>query len=138
MYLVINVLQLFVFDELGIPFWLTTVLIMTMIVLYTLKGGVKTIVWTDTLQTIFMLLALVVCIFSIQQTLDWDWSTIWNHMEKKNLTSLWGTDPAKKDYFLKHILGGAFITITMTGLDQEMMQKNISSWCGAGAMPNST
>lgn len=126
LYLVINVLQLFVFDELGIPFWLTTVLIMTMIVLYTLKGGVKTIVWTDTLQTVFMLLALVVCIFSIQSNLGWDWGTIWNEMKSNKLTEVWAFDGLKKDYFLKHVLGGAFITITMTGLDQEMMQKNIS------------
>lgn len=126
LYLVINVLQIFVFDELNLPFWVTTCLIMAMIVMYTLKGGVKTIVWTDTLQTIFMLLALVVCIFSIKGMLGWDWSTMWSNLEVKGMTNLWGTDPLKKDYFLKHVLGGAFITITMTGLDQEMMQKNIS------------
>jgi Na+/proline symporter len=126
LYLVINVLQLFVLDELHFPFWATTLIIMLMIVIYTLKGGVKTIVWTDTLQTLFMLLALVVCIFSIQQTLGWDWSTIWSEMEHKNMTHLWSFDPMKKDFFLKHIIGGAFITITMTGMDQEMMQKNIS------------
>ncbi len=126
LYLVINVLQLFVLDELHFPFWATTLIIMLMIVVYTLKGGVKTIVWTDTLQTVFMLLALVVCIVSIQQTLGWDWSTIWSHMQEKELTNLWSFDPMKKDFFLKHIIGGAFITITMTGMDQEMMQKNIS------------
>ena len=126
LYLVINVLQLFVLDELHFPFWATTLIIMLMIVVYTLKGGVKTIVWTDTLQTVFMLLALVVCIVSIQQTLGWDWSTIWLHMQEKELTNLWSFDPMKKDFFLKHIIGGAFITITMTGMDQEMMQKNIS------------
>jgi Na+/proline symporter len=126
LYIVINVLQTFVLNEIGFPFWLTTLIIMFMIVVYTLKGGVKTIVWTDTLQTVFMLLALVVCIISIQQTLGWDWTTIWHKMQGKNMTSLWGTDVMKKDYFLKHIIGGAFITITMTGMDQEMMQKNIS------------
>lgn len=126
LYLVINVMQLFVLDEIGIPFWLTTLVIMLMIVAYTLKGGVKTIVWTDTLQTVFMLLALIVCIFSIQSALGWDWSTIWNELEKNDLTKLWSTDYQRKDYFLKHIIGGAFITITMTGMDQEMMQKNIS------------
>ena len=126
LYLVINVLQLFVLDELHFPFWATTLIIMLMIVVYTLKGGVKTIVWTDTLQTVFMLLALVVCIVSIQQTLGWDWSTIWSQMQEKELTNLWSFDPMKKDFFLKHIIGGAFITITMTGMDQEMMQKNIS------------
>jgi Na+/proline symporter len=126
LYLVINVLQLFVLKELNFPFWLTTLIIMVMIVIYTLKGGVKTIVWTDTLQTVFMLLALVVCIVAIQQALGWDWSTIWTKMQEKELTGMWSWDPMKKDYFLKHIIGGAFITITMTGMDQEMMQKNIS------------
>lgn len=126
LYLVINVMQVFVLDELGVPFWMTTLLIMIMILVYTFKGGVKTIVWTDTLQTFFMLLALVVCIFSIQQALDWNWSTIWKAMEDQGMTKLWSTDPDRKDYFLKHVLGGAFMTITMTGLDQEMMQKNIS------------
>jgi Na+/proline symporter len=126
LYLVINVMQLFVLDEIGIPFWLTTIIIMLMILAYTLKGGVKTIVWTDTLQTFFMLLALVVCIFSIQDALGWDWSTIWGELEKNDITRVWSTDTMRKDYFLKHIIGGAFITITMTGMDQEMMQKNIS------------
>ena len=126
LYLVINVLQLFVFDSLGIPFWFSSVLIIVMIIAYTLQGGVKTIVWTDTLQTVFMLLALVVCIFAIQSELNWSWSHILGQLEKTNMTKLWSTDYLRKDYFLKHVIGGAFITIAMTGLDQEMMQKNIS------------
>jgi Na+/proline symporter len=97
-----------------------------MIVAYTLKGGVKTIVWTDTLQTVFMLLALVVCIVAIQDVMEISWSSLWAGMEEKGMLKIWSTDPLRKDYFLKHIIGGAFITITMTGLDQEMMQKNIS------------
>jgi Na+/proline symporter len=126
LYLVINVMQTFVFEEIGIPFWLTTLVIMFMIIAYTLKGGVKTIVWTDTLQTLFMLLALVVCIFAIQDSLNLNWSTIWGKLEAEGMTKLWETDVNKKSYFLKHVLGGAFMTIAMTGLDQEMMQKNIS------------
>lgn len=126
LYLVINVMQTFVFEEIGIPFWMTTLVIMFMIIAYTLKGGVKTIVWTDTLQTLFMLLALVVCIFAIQESLHLDWSTIWGKMQAEGMTKLWETDVNKKSYFLKHVLGGAFMTIAMTGLDQEMMQKNIS------------
>ena len=119
-------MQTFVFEEIGIPFWLTTLVIMLMIIAYTFKGGVKTIVWTDTLQTLFMLLALVVCIFAIQESLNLDWSTIWGKLEAEGMTKLWETDVNKKSYFLKHVLGGAFMTIAMTGLDQEMMQKNIS------------
>ena len=99
---------------------------MLMIIAYTLKGGVKTIVWTDTLQTTFMLLALVVCIFALQDALNHDWSTLWTKMKAEGMTKLWETDVNKKSYFLKHVLGGAFMTIAMTGLDQEMMQKNIS------------
>jgi Na+/proline symporter len=126
LYLVINVLQLFVFNDIGIPFGATTFLIMTMIVIYTLKGGVKTIVWTDTLQTLFMLLALIVCIFSLQEMLGLDWNALWSEMKNQQMTRLWSLQPERKDFFLKALLGGAFITITMTGLDQEMMQKNIS------------
>lgn len=126
LYLVINVLQLFVLDELHVPFWLTTLVIMLMIVIYTFKGGVKTIVWTDTLQTLFMLLALVACIMAIQQSLGWGWTDIWKQMQREDMTKLWNTDVISKDHFLKNVLGGAFITITMTGMDQEMMQKNIS------------
>ena len=126
LYLVINVLQLFVFDAIGIPFWLTSVIIIAMIIAYTLQGGVKTIVWTDTLQTVFMLLALLVCIFAIQSELNLNWSQLWGQLEKTNMIKLWSTDYLRKDFFLKHIIGGAFITIAMTGLDQEMMQKNIS------------
>jgi SSS family transporter len=136
LYLVINVLQLFVFKELGIPFWLTTLIIIAMIIAYTLRGGVKTIVWTDTLQTVFMLLALVVCIVSIQQQLNLSWSDILTTMKNEKLLDLWSTNPSKGDYFLKHILGGAFITIAMTGLDQEMMQKNISVKTLRGAQKN--
>ena len=73
-----------------------------------------------------MLLALVVCIFAIQSELNWSWGHIWDQLEKTNMTKLWSTDYLRKDYFLKHVIGGAFITIAMTGLDQEMMQKNIS------------
>ena len=126
LYLVINVLQLFVFEPIGLAFWQSTLLIIFMILAYTLKGGVKTIVWTDTLQTFFMLLALVVCIFTIQQQLDVTWSELWKNLQQEQLTQIWSWNPSKSDYFWKHFIGGAFITIAMTGLDQEMMQKNIS------------
>ena len=126
LYLVINVLQLFVFEPIGLEFWQATLLIVLMILAYTLKGGVKTIVWTDTLQTFFMLLALVVCIVTLQQQMDFSWSELWAHLQQKELTQIWSLNPSKSDYFWKHFIGGAFITIAMTGLDQEMMQKNIS------------
>ncbi len=126
LYLVINVLQLFVFEPIGIQFWQATLLIILMILAYTLKGGVKTIVWTDTLQTFFMLLALVVCIVTLQQQMDFSWTELWRELQQNKLTQVLSLDPSKSDYFWKHFIGGAFITIAMTGLDQEMMQKNIS------------
>ena len=126
LYLVINVLQLFVFEPIGLQFWQATLLIILMILAYTLKGGVKTIVWTDTLQTFFMLLALVVCIITLQQQMNYSWSELWQELQAKQLTQVFSWNPSEGDYFWKHFIGGAFITIAMTGLDQEMMQKNIS------------
>lgn len=136
LYLVINVLQLFVFEPIGIQFWQATFIIILMILAYTLKGGVKTIVWTDTLQTFFMLLALVVCIITLQQKMELSWAHIWQNIQQEGLTQIGAWNPSKADYFWKHFIGGAFITIAMTGLDQEMMQKNISVKTLKGAQKN--
>jgi Na+/proline symporter len=133
LYLVIKVLQEFVFNDMGVPFWMTAMIILIMILLYTYKGGVKTIVWTDTLQTFFMLLALVVCsgyIMSEFNLLSRSFiSTLSDTMSSladSGHTQIFNFDINDKRFFLKQIIGGAFITIAMTGLDQEMMQKNIS------------
>lgn len=126
LYLVINVMQLFILDALGVPFILTAFIILLMILLYTFKGGVKTIVWTDTLQTFFMLLALVVCVFYIMGDLNLTFSQAMTELNGLGYTEIFNMDPMSKGFFVKQIIGGAFITISMTGLDQEMMQKNIS------------
>ncbi|MBL7941211.1 MAG: sodium:solute symporter [Flavobacteriales bacterium] len=126
LYIVINVLQYTIMDDFGVPFAITAMVILIMILLYTYKGGVKTIVWTDTLQTFFMLLALVVCVGYILNSLDLSFSAALSAMTGEGMTEVFNTDPSGPKYFLKQILGGAFVTITMTGLDQEMMQKNIS------------
>ncbi len=126
LYLVIKVLEKFVLDDIGISFEFTAILVMALILLYTYRGGVKTIVWTDTLQTTFMLLALVICVIYIMNSLGLDFSGTWHAMQQKGYTKLVHTDPMAPNFFLKQVLGGAFITIAMTGLDQEMMQKNIS------------
>lgn len=126
LYLVIKVLEKFVLEDMGIPFEVTSVFILGLILLYTYRGGVKTIVWTDTLQTTFMLLALLVCVGYIMNSLNLDFSGTWRAMAAKDYTNLINTDVKSSGFFLKQILGGAFITIAMTGLDQEMMQKNIS------------
>lgn len=126
MYLVVNILQIFVLKEMGIPFWATAFVILLLILLYTFEGGVKTIVYTDTLQTTFMLLGLVVCIITVMNKLDLSLSSALDALESKQLSTIFNTDANSSGFFVKQILGGAFITIAMTGLDQEMMQKNIS------------
>lgn len=126
LYLVINVLQLFILDALGVPFMVTTLVILLMILLYTFEGGVKTIVYTDTLQTLFMLLGLVVCVVYILNHFDYSVGNALSVLGDKGYTNIFNFDINSKGYFIKSILGGAFITVAMTGLDQEMMQKNIS------------
>jgi Na+/proline symporter len=125
LYLVINILQIFILKELGVPFIVTTVVILGMILLYTFEGGVKTIVYTDTLQTTGMLVGLVACIYFISQSMS-GIETVYNQMAEKNYTQIFNFNPLEGGNFFKQFLGGMFITITMTGLDQEMMQKNIS------------
>lgn len=126
LYLVINVIHIFILQDLGIPFGVTTFVILLMILLYTFEGGVKTIVYTDTLQTTFMLLGLIVCIFYIMQHLDMNFTSTMHTLGDKGFTRIFNTDINSKGFFVKQIIGGMFIMIAMTGLDQEMMQKNIS------------
>lgn len=126
MYLVINILQIFILDSMNIPFWATALVILVLILLYTFEGGVKTIVYTDMLQTSCMLIGLVVCIIAILNKMDLTLGEAINQMSEKGMTKIFNTDIKSPAFFLKQIIGGAFITIAMTGLDQEMMQKNIS------------
>ena len=126
LYLVVNVLQIFLLEGLGVPFWLSALVILLMVLLYTFEGGVKTIVITDTLQTSFMIISLVGCIVYILSHLNLSAPEAFDILASKNYTHFINTDINSKTFFLKTILGGMFITIAMTGLDQEMMQKNIS------------
>ncbi len=126
LYLVINVLQFFILDKMGVPFIVTAAIILVMILLYTFKGGVKTIVYTDTLQTTLMIAGLVICVGYILQNLNLSTTEAFVALKKQGYLSVFNTDFNSKGFFLKQIVGGAFITIAMTGLDQEMMQKNIS------------
>ncbi|HVI44959.1 MAG TPA: sodium:solute symporter [Chitinophaga sp.] len=126
LYLVVKILQNAILSSFGVPFWVTTLIILLMILLYTYEGGVKTIVYTDTLQTTCMLAGLVICVFYILHTMNLGFGESISAMQAKGLTRIFVTDPDSKLFFLKQIVAGAFITITMTGLDQEMMQKNIS------------
>ncbi|UZT97286.1 sodium:solute symporter [Chryseobacterium fluminis] len=126
LYLVVNILQITILDSLGVPFIVTTLIILAMIILYTYEGGVKTIVWTDTLQTSCMLLGLIICTVYMLNHLGLNVGESLTAMNEKGYTKIFDFDPHQKSFFLKQILAGAFITITMTGIDQEMMQKSLS------------
>ncbi len=126
LYLVVKILHDSILSGLGVPFWLTAAVILLMIVLYTLKGGVRTIVFTDTLQTAGMLLGLVVCVGFLLHQLDLSLAASLTQMDARGLSTVWGTDPLAKSWWLKQVLAGMFIAIAMTGMDQEMMQKNLS------------
>ena len=126
LYLVVNILQDAILNSFHIPFWITTLIILFMILLYTYEGGVKTIVYTDTLQTTCMLAGLVICVIYILNSLHLGFGDSLQAMHEKGYSKIFFTSPDSKLFFVKQILAGAFITITMTGMDQEMMQKNIS------------
>jgi Na+/proline symporter len=126
MYLVIFVLQLFLFDSWGIPMWGTSIIMIFTIFLYTFRGGIKTVVWTDTLQTTFFLVALGITIFVIFKDVNMSVGEVFSSLQTSGYTKMFVTDWRAHNYFLKHLFGGMFITIAMTGLDQDMMQKNLT------------
>ncbi|WP_336065991.1 sodium:solute symporter [Mesoflavibacter sp. CH_XMU1404-2] len=127
LYLVANVLQLILFDDLGIQFWQTVSITVALIWLYTFKSGIKTIVWTDTLQTLFMLIAVGVAIYFVSSEMDLGGQSIFAFVNDSELSKIFFFDDIKSgDYFWKQFISGAFIAIVMTGLDQDMMQKNLT------------
>lgn len=126
MFVVVNVLQVFVFDVWGIPFFYNVLLFVVLIILYTIKGGIKTIVWTDTLQTTFMISAVVISIVYISRNLGFGFNDLFATIWHSPMSQMVVTDWHSPRFFLKQFLSGIFITIVMTGLDQEMMQKNLS------------
>jgi len=127
MYLTAIVLQLVLFDGLGIPFGLNAAVTMLIVYLYTFKGGVKTLVWTDMLQTLSLIAAVVFCIYYVAQGMGLDASGLWNTIADSKMSRVWFFDDVNdKRYFWKQFLAGMFTTIAMTGLDQDMMQKNLS------------
>lgn len=126
LYIVVNVLQVFVFDAMHVPFFVTVAIFIGLILLYTYQGGVKTIVYTDTLQTTFMLLSVVLSIVFICNQLDFSIGDMYQKITESNYSKVFFNDWQAKTFFPKQFFGGMFIAIAMTGLDQEMMQKNIS------------
>lgn len=126
MFLVVNVLQLFIFDAWNIPFGITIALFIFLIWLYTFKGGIKTIVWTDMLQTTFMLLAVGISIYLVSRGLNIGLKELISTVSQSDYSDMIINDWQSRRFWLKQLLSGAFIAIVMTGLDQDMMQKNLS------------
>jgi len=126
MYLVVFVLYEFVFRAWGVPFWVPAVVFIAIILLYTFRGGIKTVVWTDTLQTTFLLAAAVATVLAILNNLDMSFGELMRVSSEKGYTRMFDTDPTAPKFWVKQVLAGMFITITMTGLDQDMMQKNLT------------
>jgi Na+/proline symporter len=127
LFLVANVLQLLVFNQWGVPFFVTVAITILLIWLYTFKGGIKTIVWTDTLQTLFMLIAVGITIYIISDRLGLGFSALIDEVKNSDYSQMFFFDDWNdKRHFVKQFLSGMFITIVMTGLDQDMMQKNLT------------
>ena len=126
--LVSSVLQLILFDDIGIPFEFTVITSVLLIWIYTNKGGIKTIIWTDTVQTFFMLASVVITVWLIGDALELSQKKGFvNEIAKSGYSKIFYFEKWNEgNYFWKHFLGGIFITIGMTGLDQDMMQKNLS------------
>lgn len=127
LFLVSMVLQTLVFDPLGVPFWATVAGTIGLIYIYTFKGGIKTIIWTDLAQTVAMISGMVLALFLIKDAMSFSFSEMVSTVANSKLSRVWFfDDPNSELYFWKQFLGGAFTTIVMTGLDQDMMQKNLS------------
>jgi len=127
LYLVAVVFQTLIFDAAGFPFWATVSVTILFIWLYTFKSGIKTIVFTDTLQTLFMLSAAGVAIYYLSNSLGIAGSDLIGYVSESELSKMFFFDDYKSaNFFWKQFLAGAFITIVMTGLDQDMMQKNLT------------
>ena len=124
LYLVANVMQIAIFDAWNVPFWLTVSLTIVLIWIYTFRSGIKTIIWTDTLQTLFMLLAVGVSIWLISDKMDLGLLDLTQTIRQSDYSQIFFWEG--KQHFLKQFLSGAFLAIVMTGLDQDMMQKNLS------------
>ena len=133
LYLATIVLQLFLFEGLGVPYWVTACITILIIWVYTFKGGIKTIVYTDTFQTFFLVSSVIICTVIVAQTLNVDLIGLWDKISQSktstghSLSRIFVLDDSNaKNYFFKHFFGGMFLAIAMTGLDQDLMQKNLT------------
>lgn len=129
LYLAAGVIQFFVFDQIGsvhVPFWLSVSVILGLMLLYTYKGGIKTLVWTDTFQSLFLVLGVVLSIAVIIQKMDIGFGKAVSNIVASDYSQTFFWDWKKSNFFFKEFIGGIFIAVAMTGLDQNMMQKNLS------------
>lgn len=126
LFLAAGVLQIAVFNSWNVPFWVTVTITILLIWLYTFRGGIKTIVWTDTLQTTFMIAAVVLSILMIKDELGMTFSSMAGVIQESSYSKIFFWDWKTNNNFFKQFFSGAFIAIVMTGLDQDMMQKNLT------------
>lgn len=126
LFLAATVLQIAFFDAFGVPFYVSVFTTIALIWLYTFRGGIKTIVWTDTLQTTFLLLAVVICILTISSQLGIDGAQMVSLVTKSEMSDIFVWDWLSDQNFFKMFVAGIFITIAMNGLDQNIMQKNLT------------
>jgi Na+/proline symporter len=127
LYLAATVLQLFLFDAWNVPFFVTVATTLLLIWVYTFRGGVKTIVYTDAFQTLFLVSAVCITVWQISSEMGWSATEMIDNIKASKYSRMFYLDdPNATNYFWKYFLGGAFITITMTGMDQEIMQKNLT------------
>lgn len=136
LFLVASVLHLAIFEPFGWPYWATVAITIILIFTYTAKNGIKTVVYTDALQTFFLLAAVVLTIFFIVKDLDWTWAETFANLKSDPNTQIFHFEGNGNNVFWKQFLGGAFIALAMTGLDQDMMQKNLSISNVKGAQRN--
>ncbi|MDR2907627.1 MAG: sodium:solute symporter [Bacteroidales bacterium] len=126
LYIVAIVLQKAVFDAWNVPFLITVSVTILLIFLYTRKGGIKTVIWTDTIQTLVFLAAVVLCIYEVKDAMNLDFSGLFKAIADSDLSKIYVDDVSNNRYFWKQFLAGVFTVVTMTGLDQDQMQKNLS------------
>src|SRR5687767_10362747 len=126
LYLTAGVIQMFVFDKWGFPFWATVAIIIALILLYTYKGGIKTLVWTDTFQSSFLLLGVILSIVAVARQLNWGLGEMVSAISESSYSQIFVWEWQHKKFFWKEFFSGAAIAVVMTGLDQNMMQKNLS------------
>lgn len=127
LFLAATVVQTFVFDAWGVPFWMSVTGIIALILLYTYRGGIKTLVWTDTFQSTFLLLGVILSIAIMMNRMGLDLGGVVETLRRSPHTeTFFFSDWRSPDYFWKQFLSGIFIAVVMTGLDQNSMQKNLS------------